>query len=689
MALTNKIKILFIVNITFFIFSSSLLFSQTNIDSLKGLLPKVKGNERIKLLVDIGFSLQSENPKEAIKYLDEAIDLAKETNQRWSLADAYFNKGVALWHLGDITESDHQYELAIPIYEELNDSLSLIKVFNSQAINQNLKGNVEQTFKIFFQSLDYARKVGDRTTIVNSLVNIGITYDNNGDFNNSLKYYFEALKLTEENDKATTALLQSYIAEIYLTLKDNAKAEEYLKKAVENSLISNDTKSLIWAYSSLGKLEMEKRNFIQAEKYFKESLSLAEKTDFKLEIIHSLTDLGKYYLTIKRLLEAEEYLKKALEYAKELNSLSDLNVIYGTLANLYSDKKNFKEAYEYHKTYKTLSDSLFALSNNQQITELKTKYELKRIENESEQLKHENELQRKIILSQRTIALIISLFAIASIIFIWVLLRSRNKILKTKNELFLKHEEVDIQRKEISQKNDELANLNATKDKYFSIIAHDLRNPIAAFVNISDLLEQDFDRLTDSEKKGIISQMNASSKNLITLLENLLTWARISNNKIRLYPEELILTDVIESAITPYLQAAQNKKINIVTAFSDHFIITSDKFMIQTIVGNLVNNAIKFSNSLSEIVVSLKENKDTYILSVKDQGIGIEESQLRNIFLLGETQSGRGTMGESGTGLGLVLVKDLVELLKWKIEVKSKINSGTEFLITIPINIKY
>lgn len=689
MALTNKIKILFIVNITFFIFSSSLLFSQTNIDSLKGLLPKVKGNERIKLLVDIGFSLQSENPKEAIKYLDEAIDLAKETNQRWSLADAYFNKGVALWHLGDITESDHQYELAIPIYEELNDSLSLIKVFNSQAINQNLKGNVEQTFKIFFQSLDYARKVGDRTTIVNSLVNIGITYDNNGDFNNSLKYYFEALKLTEENDKATTALLQSYIAEIYLTLKDNAKAEEYLKKAVENSLISNDTKSLIWAYSSLGKLEMEKRNFIQAEKYFKESLSLAEKTDFKLEIIHSLTDLGKYYLTIKRLMEAEEYLKQALVYAKELNSLSDLNVIYGALANLYFDKENFKEAFEYHKIYKTLSDSLFALSNNQQITELKTKYELKRIENESEQLKHENELQKKIILSQRTIALIISLFAIASIIFIWVLLRSRNKILKTKNELFLKHEEVDIQRKEISQKNDELANLNATKDKYFSIIAHDLRNPIAAFVNISDLLEQDFDRLTDSEKKGIISQMNASSKNLITLLENLLTWARISNNKIRLYPEELILSDVIESAITPYLQAAQNKKINIVTAFSDHFIITSDKFMIQTIVGNLVNNAIKFSNSLSEIVVSLKENKDTYILSVKDQGIGIEESQLRNIFLLGETQSGRGTMGESGTGLGLVLVKDLVELLKWKIEVKSKINSGTEFLITIPINIKY
>jgi signal transduction histidine kinase len=106
--------------------------------------------------------------------------------------------------------------------------------------------------------------------------------------------------------------------------------------------------------------------------------------------------------------------------------------------------------------------------------------------------------------------------------------------------------------------------------------------------------------------------------------------------------------------------------------------------MIQTIIGNLINNAIKFSNSLSEIIISVKDNRDHYILSVKDHGIGIEESQLRSIFLLGEAQTGRGTMGESGTGLGLVLVKDLIDILKWKIEVKSKINKGTEFLITIP-----
>lgn len=686
--MTNNIKTSIQRIVLIFYVFSQILFGQSNVDSLKAVLSVSEGKEKIKLLVKLGYLLSSENPKEAIKFLDEAIELASKSDNKWSLADAYFNKGVALWHLGEITKSDEQYELAIPIYEEVKDSLNLIKVLNSQAINYNLKGNIEQTFKTFFQSLDYAKKIGDRATIVNTLLNIGVTYDNNGDHSNCLKYYYEALGIVDEKDKATIALLQSYIAEVYLVQKNFVKAEEYLKKAIDNSKISNDTNSLIWAYSSLGKIEQEKKNYSQAERYFKESLLLAEKIDFKLEIIHSLTDLGKFYAATNRLKESEGYLNKALSLAKELNSLSDLSIIYSDLYLLYQKRQDYKNALEYHQMYKAVSDSLFIISNNEKIAELQSKHELKRVEREKELLKHENELQKKVISSQKIIALVISLFTIASIIFIWVLLRNRNKILKAKDELLVKHEEINAHRKEISQKNDELANLNATKDKFFSIIAHDLRNPIAAFVNISDLLEQDFDRLSESDKKEIIGQMSISSKNLIRLLENLLTWARISNNKIEIYPEKLILSDIVESSITPYLQSAQNKKIKIRTNILNNIVIDSDKFIIQTIIGNLINNAIKFSSSLSEILISLVVNPNNYVLSIKDQGIGIEESQLRNIFTLGKFQTGRGTMGESGTGLGLVLVKDLIEMLNWKIEVKSKVNSGTEFLIIIPVNSK-
>lgn len=664
--------------------STPLVFAQKQVDSLKQLLSESEGKQKISLLIKVGYFLSSENPKEAITYLDEAIQLADKIKNEWSKADALFNKGVALWYLGDISSSDSFYEQAISIYEAFNDSLSLIKVFNSQAINHQMRGNVDLAFGTFLKSLDYAKNIGDKPTVFNTLLNIGIMYDNNKDFGKCLKYYFEAMQYADEIDKASLALLQSYIAEVYLTLKNNEKAEEYLQKAIENSELSGDTKSLIWAFSSLGYIELDRKNFNKAENYFLESLKLARHIDYKLEIIHSLTDLGKFYSQTNNLGLAEKYLSEAFNLSNEMKSLTDLNIIYRELSLLSAKNQNYKKAYEYHQKYKELSDSLFVISNNERIAEIETRLDLKQKERETELLKHENELQRKIIHSQKLIALVIALLALASIIFIWVLLRNRNKILKTKDQLLIKHEEIDNHRKEISDKNEVLAGLNATKDKFFSIIAHDLRNPIAAFVNISDLLEQDYDKLTEADKKEIISQMNVSSKNLIRLLENLLTWARLSNNKIQVYPENLVMKDVIESSVYPYLQAAQNKKIRINVQVPDDLTIETDKFMVQTIIGNLINNAIKFSNQHTEINISLASSNGAYKLFVKDKGIGIEESELRNIFVLGKVSTGRGTHGEVGTGLGLVLVKDLVEKLNWQIEVKSKVNAGSEFIVTIP-----
>jgi signal transduction histidine kinase len=678
----SKIRIITIILCFLYLFNS--IQSQTQVDSLEALLGKSEGKQKIKLLVQIGYFLSSENPNEAIKYLDEAIKLADNTKNRWSKADAVFNKGVALWHLGNIDESGKYYDDAIKIYKELNDSLSLIKVFNSQAINYQMKGNVDLAFETFLRSLDYAKKMRDNATVFNTLLNIGIMYDNNSNYDKCLQYYNEALKYAEYTDKSSLALLQSYIAEVYLTLKNYEKAEEYLKQAMENSKLSNDTNSLIWAYSSLGRIELDKKNFSKAENYFKESLTLAKQSEFKLEIIHSLTDLGKFYSSTNRFKEAESYLIEALRLSEEINSLSDQNVVNGELASLYYKKQDYKKAYDYHQKYKVSNDSLFILSNSEKLLELQAKHELKQKERETELLLNENVLQKKIILSQRIIALVIALLAIVSIIFIWVLLRNRNNILKAKNLLQNKNEEIESNRIEISKKNEVLAGLNATKDKFFSIIAHDLRNPIAAFVNISELLESEFDRMSDNDKKEIISQMNSSSKNLIMLLENLLTWARLSNNKIDIYPERLFIKDVLESSIYPYLQSAQNKKIKINVDVPGALLIKTDRFIIQTIIGNLINNAIKFSNQHSEVNISVLNSNGTHKLVVKDQGIGIEESQLRNIFVLGKVSTGRGTMGEGGTGLGLVLVKELVEKLNWHIEVKSNINSGTEFIVTIP-----
>ncbi|MEO8232582.1 MAG: tetratricopeptide repeat-containing sensor histidine kinase [Ignavibacteriota bacterium] len=676
-------KIFLILSLSILLMSFA-VNAQSQVDSLKMELQNAEGKSRLKILIKLGYFLSSENPNEAIKYLDEAIELSDETHNKWSKADAFFNKGVALWHLGEINNSDDFYEKAIPIYEEFHDSLSLIKVFNSQAINHQMKGDINLAVETFFHSLDYAKKINDKATILNTLLNIGVLYDNSGDTENGLKYYLEALDYADGNDRASLALLQSYIAEIYIHKSRLNEAEEYLNKAIENSRASGDSKSLIWAYTNLGQIQLKNGKEKTAENYFKESLKLARSINYKLEIIHALTELGKYYNNTKNYAEAEKNLKEAVILSEEINSLTDLSILNQELAALYYNTGDYKKAYELRVIYKQYSDSLYAIANSEKIEELQTKHELKQKDRETKLLMNENELQKKIIYSQKVIALIISLLAIASIIIIWLLFRNRNKILKAKDELVLKNKEINLSQIEISQKNEVLAGLNATKDKFFSIIAHDLRNPIAAFVNISELLEEDFDRLNEKDKKEIIGQMNVSSKNLLRLLENLLTWARLSNNKIEVYPEKVLLTDVVEAAVHSYIQAAQNKKIKLNVNVPKDILITTDKFIFQAIIGNLINNAVKFSNSLSEISIGFISQNGHYHFSVKDHGIGIEPSQLRNIFVLGKVSTGRGTMGESGTGLGLVLVKELVEKLNWQIIVKSEVNAGSEFIVSIP-----
>lgn len=675
----NSLKIILVFSLLITIFAPA----QSNIDSLKLLAEKTQGKEKLKLLIKIGYYLSSNNPNEAIAYLDKAINIADETGNKWSKADALFNKGVALWHLGSIKESGDYYNKAKIIYEEFKDTLSLMKVLSSEAINNSMNGEPDLALEKFFKSLAYAKKIGDRSTIFNDLFNLGIIFDNKGEFDKALTHYLLAIQYVD--DKGNLALIQNYIAEIYITQKKYKEAETYLMNAVKNARLSADDNSLVWAYTNLGNLNLTKSNYTEAENYFINGLNLARKTDYKLDIIHSLFELGKFYDKTKNYNQAEKYLLEAYRLSDSINSLQDLSNISGILASIYSTQPNYKQAYDFLKANKQFSDSLFEITNNGKVAEVETKYAVKQKEKEAEVLLKQNTLQKKIIETQELIAIIVSGLGVILLVLVWLLVRSKRKMLIVQNSLIQKNEEIEISRKEINEKNTKLEELNSAKDKFFSIIAHDLRNPVAAFVNISEILETDFDNLNDEDKKSLLAQMNTSSKNLITLLENLLTWARLSSNKIEVIKQKINLSQIIESSIYPYEHWANNKNISLQVNVDGDVYINTDPFAFRAIIGNLINNAIKFSNPGGKIAVSLKSDDGKQKLSIKDNGVGIAEERLKTLFKLNSYNTTKGTDNESGTGLGLVLVKDLVDKMNWYIKVNSKINEGAEFMITIPV----
>ncbi len=245
-------------------------------------------------------------------------------------------------------------------------------------------------------------------------------------------------------------------------------------------------------------------------------------------------------------------------------------------------------------------------------------------------------------------------------------------------------EELKTQAEELSNKNEKLLTLNATKDKFFSIIAHDLKNPFSSILGFCEVLTIRYDNYDDTKRKHLIGVIDRSAQNVFRLLENLLQWSRSQTGNITYTPEKFSLYDVVQSIYTLSENSLIEKGIKFTRKIPKDLTIHADKNMIITVIRNLVTNAIKFTE-LGEITIIAQED-DTYTkVSVIDTGIGIRPEVIDKIFEIDKSKSTEGTRGESGTGLGLILCKEFVEKNGGTISVESEENKGSNFSFTVPI----
>jgi PAS domain S-box-containing protein len=238
--------------------------------------------------------------------------------------------------------------------------------------------------------------------------------------------------------------------------------------------------------------------------------------------------------------------------------------------------------------------------------------------------------------------------------------------------------------KEIELKNEELLKLNAEKNKFFSIIAHDLRSPLGAFIGLTELLADEKLTYTSKQKKNMSLKMNHLASNLFNLLENLLEWSQIQNGHLRFTPEKLDLNMTVTESLRTLTESAENKAIEITVDVPDKVEVFADTYMLQTIIRNLVSNAIKFVEKGGKITISVdsaEENRT--VIKVKDTGIGMTKQILENLFSIHSKSSRQGTSGEAGTGLGLLLCKEFVEKHNGKIWVESEVGKGSVFYFTV------
>ena len=237
---------------------------------------------------------------------------------------------------------------------------------------------------------------------------------------------------------------------------------------------------------------------------------------------------------------------------------------------------------------------------------------------------------------------------------------------------------------EIIQKNQELHLLNTTKDKFFSIIAHDLRSPFNSILGLSNFLTEKINEKDSGTIEKSAKAIQNSAGKAMNLLMNLLEWSRSQSGRMEFSPEVLTLSILIDESFEILNETAEQKSIELSTGVPSEMLVMADKPMISTILRNLISNAIKYTNPGGKVNILAEHKQNQWVLSVSDNGVGIKKDNLENIFNIDSRLATNGTQNEKGTGLGLILCKELVEKHDGHIWVESEVGKGSTFYFTIP-----
>jgi signal transduction histidine kinase len=269
---------------------------------------------------------------------------------------------------------------------------------------------------------------------------------------------------------------------------------------------------------------------------------------------------------------------------------------------------------------------------------------------------------------------------------------------KRADELVIANKELAYQNKEKEKRvaeliitNNELnqlLQLNADKDRFISILGHDLKNPFNNILEFSEILNNEINSLSSDEIKEIAGTINKLAKITNNLLVDILSWARTQQGRIPFSPQNLSFTDICKNVVDALKPSANAKNISIDYSSVNHINVFADADMLKTTLRNLVSNAIKFTNNGGAININAKQTNSNVTIFVSDNGIGIEHDELKKLFDISEVLTTKGTAGEIGTGFGLLLCKEFVEKHGGKIWVESEIGKGSDFKFSLPVSVE-
>jgi signal transduction histidine kinase len=659
----------------FFIFHS--LSSQTKVDSLLQLCNRVPEKQKTNLFLELSFCTRTDSAK-SNSYTRQALKLAEKHNQQPELAKATYYLGETNYYSRDYPKAIPQYQKAIPFFESLKDSFNLTNCYNSLGLCYHLIYQGDKAIIQFIKALRTCEN--DKEYTAEIISNIAMANEKMNNHRDAISNYKKALNLnTSIKDSASMAVNYNGLGDTYTNMSkpDSAivnfwMAYNLFKKLKNTGYQAIAITNIAMLYPNYpDSLDKAIGSFNEASTIFKE----LGWNQFEPEIRQGM---GLIYRNKGRYMDALNAFHESLDLANKLKkgfALKRTN--YVGIAETYKLMGDYKTALKYHELFVLYNDSMVQKEKYEQIINLEKQYETEKKQNEIIRLQAAHELMD--VQLQKNKQLKILGFVTASLLLIFVLFLLIRYFDKIKLNRLLEHKN-----QKIAQSENELKVLNASKNKFFSILAHDLKNPFHTVMGYSYLLSKDYDKFTEAERRKFASDIHHSTNNIFRLLQNLLEWSRSQTGRLIFAPREIELKQEVENALSVLHSLADQKNIRIECDFDDNLSLFADPQMIETVLRNLINNAIKFTPEYGLVQITANRVEDQVSICVKDSGIGISEEDARNLFQIDSTVKRKGTNNEDGSGLGLILCKEFVLKNNGNIWVNSSPGNGSSFFFTVP-----
>jgi len=622
--------------------------------------------------------------EKSIDHYQRALEIAGDDDPT-GIALCLRGMGETYRKMGQFMQSIDFYTRAQEILQETGTMYGMDRLLFVIAMNYQRLARYDEALRNLYASLEISQEMHNLVQLGHTYQEIGSIYRQLEDLEKALEYHRKGLVIHEQiGDRSGFAYALDMMADIHLEMKQFDQALRMYSRSYEQRRKAGNKRMIVRSQMNLGRYFTQRQNYPLALSYYRDALVLAEELQDKRSLARISVNLSELYGARNEYSKALQYLDDALFIAEGMESKDIQHDAYHALYELHKMRGNFQLALEYYLNYAAIHEAMMNVESRTSIANLESSYDLVNKEKEIERLEKENitsqlNLQREKSLRNYLISISVFLMVLGIIIaFSLVRNRRMNLMLKHKNQ------ELEELNDRLTKYSEELDKSNQTKNRLISIISHDLKNPFHSLMGFSDLLVHEAERFSDEEKLSFYKSINDTSKKAFELLENLLDWTRLQTSEIPFNPADLHVTETIQSVLDLLKSHANDKGIVMQTDVTEETIVYADSRMFETVLRNLVSNAVKYTPYGGKISISAQDQNEVIRFNVKDTGVGMDEVQVANLFNVDKKASRPGTNNELGTGFGLILCREFVKKNRGELSVESSPGKGSTFSFTVP-----